>query len=57
MQRVSTDGVAYRRFTGPVQPTAVLNLASRRSDPSVVVRRFVDLVKRSAKAFADDPSA
>jgi hypothetical protein len=35
----------------------VLNLASRRADPSVVVRRFVDLVKRSAKAFADDPSA
>ena len=57
MRRVSMDGVVYRGFAGPLQPTAVLNLASRRADPSAVVRRFVDLVKRSAKAFADNPSA
>jgi len=56
MQRVSMDGVVYRDFTGPVQPTAVLNLASRRGDPSAVVRQFVNLVKRSAKTFAADES-
>jgi DNA-binding transcriptional LysR family regulator len=49
MQRMIMDGVAYRRLKGPNQPKAVLNLASRRGDPSAVVRHFLSLVKRAAK--------
>jgi DNA-binding transcriptional LysR family regulator len=49
MQRMNMDGVAYRRLKGPVQPKAVLNLASRRGDASAVVRQFLSLVKRAAK--------
>ena len=41
MQRMAMDGVAYRRVTGPVQPRAVLSLASRRNDPSAVVQEFL----------------
>ena len=57
MQRVSMDGVVYRSLAGPVQPTAVLNLASRRGDPSLAVRQFANLVKRSARTFLGDKSA
>lgn len=49
LQQVHMDGVVYRRLKGPVQPKAVLNLASRRGDPSVVVRHFVNLVRGAAK--------
>jgi DNA-binding transcriptional LysR family regulator len=43
MQRMIMDGVAYRRLKGSNQPKAELNLASRRGDPSAVVRRFLNL--------------
>jgi len=48
MQNVRMDGVVYRRLKGP-QPKVFLGLASRRSDPSPVVRQFLSLVKRVAK--------
>ncbi len=48
MQNVRMDGVVYRRLKGP-QPKIFLGLASRRGDPSPVVRQFLSLVKRVAK--------
>ena len=51
LQRVNIDGVVYRPLKGATQPTAVLNLASRRGDPSAVFRQFVGLVRRAAKDF------
>jgi DNA-binding transcriptional LysR family regulator len=51
MQRMAMDGVAYRRVAGPVQPTAVLSLASRRNDPSAVVQQFLKVARRTAKDF------
>jgi DNA-binding transcriptional LysR family regulator len=54
LQRMHMDGVAYRRLKGLHQPKAPLNIASRRSDPSAVVRQFLSLVKGSAKNFAMD---
>jgi DNA-binding transcriptional LysR family regulator len=50
LQRMQMDGVVYRRLTG-TQPRAPLLLATRRGDTSAVVRRFLDLVKRTARTF------
>ena len=55
MQRMNMDGVAYRRLKGAAQPKAVLTLASRRDEPSPVVRNFVSLVRRAARNFHADP--
>jgi DNA-binding transcriptional LysR family regulator len=54
MQNMSMDGVVYRRLKGAPQPKAVLGLASRRGDPSAVVRQFLNLVKRAAKVQSTD---
>jgi DNA-binding transcriptional LysR family regulator len=54
MQRMTMDGIVYRPMIG-VQPKAVLNLASRRGDPSPVVGNFVNLVRRAARDFPADP--
>ena len=51
LKRMHMEGVAYRHLKGAIQPKAILNLASRRGDPSAVVQRFLSLVKRSAKDF------
>jgi hypothetical protein len=45
------DGVVYRRLAGTAQPRAPLLLATRRSDTGVVVRHFLNLVKRTARTF------
>lgn len=55
MQRMAMDGIVYRGLKGPPQLKAVLCLASRRGDPSVVVRNFLNLVKRAARTFRADP--
>ena len=47
-QSVRMDGVVYRRLQGD-GPKAFLGLASRRADPSPVLRQFVDLVRSIAK--------
>jgi DNA-binding transcriptional LysR family regulator len=47
LQRMHLDGVAFRRVSGAVQPKAPLYLASRRGETSTVVRKFLELVKRS----------
>jgi DNA-binding transcriptional LysR family regulator len=56
LQRVRMDGLAYRRLKSPIQLKAPLILASRRGDPSAVVRHYVDLVKRAAKEFSSADS-
>jgi DNA-binding transcriptional LysR family regulator len=52
LQRIQMDGVVYRRLRSPTRLTAPLMLASRRGDPSAVVRHYLDLVKRAAKSFS-----
>jgi DNA-binding transcriptional LysR family regulator len=55
LQRMGMDGVTYRPLKGTLQPKAILNVAVRRGDSSPVVRQFLNLVKRAAKAFRVDP--
>jgi len=50
LQRMNIDGVAYRRVKATKPPTARLSLATRRGDPSAIVKRFVALVRSAAKA-------
>jgi len=52
LQQMHIDGVTYRPLDGRAQPRAVLNLVSRRSDPSATIRHFLNLVKQAAKDFA-----
>jgi DNA-binding transcriptional LysR family regulator len=49
LQRMTMDGLVYRSLRGAAQPRAILSLASRRSDASVVVRHFVNTVRRATK--------
>jgi len=51
LQLMQMDGVAYRPLHGQAQPCAPLLLATRRGDTGAVVRRFLDLVKRTARSF------
>jgi DNA-binding transcriptional LysR family regulator len=48
LQRMHMDGVIFRRLTGAAQPKAPLYLASRQGETSASVRRFLELVRRSA---------
>lgn len=48
LQRLRMDGVVFRRLAGEPQPKAPLNLACRRGETSPLVRRFVELVRRTA---------
>jgi len=50
------DGVTYRRLKGTNLPTLPLDLASRRGDPSAVVRHFLKLVRQAVKDFQFDAS-
>jgi DNA-binding transcriptional LysR family regulator len=56
LRHMYVDGVVYRRLNGSVQPKAPLDLASRRSDSSAVVRHFLSLVRRAAKNSPFDDS-
>jgi len=47
--RLQMDGVAFRRIATALPLRAPLNLACRRGEPSAAVRRFVDLVQRTAR--------
>lgn len=51
LQRMTMDGLVYRSLKGTGQPKAILSLASRRSDASLVVRHFVNMVRRAAKSL------
>jgi DNA-binding transcriptional LysR family regulator len=48
MQSVRMAGVVYRRIQG-ANPKAFLGVASRRGDPSPVLRQFLNLVRAIAK--------
>ncbi len=50
LQRMNIEGVVYRRVKAATPPTAKLNLASRRGDPSEMVKQFIVLVRNAAKA-------
>ncbi len=56
VQRMQMDGLAYRRLKSPTPLTVPLMLASRRGDPSAVLRHYLDWVKRAAKNFSVDDS-
>jgi hypothetical protein len=48
--------MVYRGLKGSPQPKAILNLVSRRGEPSMVIRHFLHLVKRAAKSVVQaDP--
>jgi len=51
LQRMQMDGVVYRRLKTARKLVAPLSLAIRRGEPSPAVRRFVDLVRKTAKTF------
>jgi hypothetical protein len=51
LRRMQMDGVAYRALQGMPQPRAPLLLATRRADTLAVVRRFIDLVRQTARTF------
>ncbi len=51
LQRMHMEGVEYRRLKGPIQPKAMLNLASRRGEPSAAVQQFLRLVTNAARDF------
>lgn len=51
LQHMRVDGVCYCPLNGPVQPKALLAVASRRNNPSASVRQFLKLVARTAAAF------
>ena len=51
LQRMNLEGVSYRALKGPVRPTAMLKLASRRGDQSAVVKQFINFVRKEAKDF------
>ena len=62
LQRMDLEGVVYRRISGRVQPKAMLSLATRRNDPSAVLRQFSRIVRSTAQANgkaapADRPDA
>ena len=52
IQRLQIDGVTYRRLKGPFKPKSTLTLASRRGEPSAVIKRFVEMVRKSAKGYS-----
>jgi DNA-binding transcriptional LysR family regulator len=53
LRHVNMNGVVYRPIAGSVRPKATVDLASRRGDPSPIVRRFVHLVRQAAKEVRD----
>jgi DNA-binding transcriptional LysR family regulator len=56
LRHFHVDGMVYRRLKGSPQPKAILDLVSRRGDPSAVIRHFLQLVKRAAKSVVQaDP--
>jgi DNA-binding transcriptional LysR family regulator len=56
MQCMQMEGLAYRRLKCPTPLTVPLMLASRRGDPSAVLRHYLNLVKQAAKEFSADGS-
>jgi DNA-binding transcriptional LysR family regulator len=51
LQQLHMDGISFRPIGGRPQAMAPLNLVFRRGDTSAVVRRFIELARRTAKSF------
>jgi DNA-binding transcriptional LysR family regulator len=51
LQRMTMDGLVYRPLRGAAQPKAILSLASRRGDGSIVVRQFLNAVRQASKTL------
>jgi DNA-binding transcriptional LysR family regulator len=49
LQTMKMDGMVYRRLKGARQPKAFLGLASRKGDPSPVLRHFLGHVRKTVK--------
>ena len=49
LQHMHMHGVVYRSLGGSVRPKAMLNLITRRGDPSAAIRNFVTLVRAATK--------
>ena len=54
LERLHMDGLAFRTIAGRPQILAPLNLVFRRGEASAVVRRFIELARRTAGSFRDD---
>lgn len=50
LQHMRVDGIRYCALRGPVQPKALLAIASRRGDPSAAVRQFLKQISRTPAA-------
>ena len=51
LRHLQVEGMAYRRVRGTPQPKVILDLVSRRADPSAVIRHFQHLVKLAVKSI------
>ncbi len=49
LRRMGMEGVVFRSLKGREQPTAPLNLVTRRGERSAVVRQFFDVARRTAR--------
>ena len=52
LQRMNLDGLTYRKVAAGEHPRAMLGIASRRSDASAVLKQFLAVVRKSARAYA-----
>ena len=41
------EGIVFRQLKGSVQPTAPINIVSRRSNSAAVVRNFLNRVQKA----------
>ena len=57
LEHVKIEGVTFRRLKGALHLKAPLSLASRRGDPSSVVRQFVKFAKRTARSYVANREA
>src|SRR5262245_41205116 len=51
LEGLHTDGLSYRPIGGSPQITAPINIVYRRGEASATVRRFIELVRRTAKSI------
>lgn len=54
LRRLQMDGIAYRRLRTRKSFRAPINLACRRVENSVAVRRFIDMTRRAAVVYTPD---
>lgn len=54
LRRLQMDGIAYRRLRTRTTFRAPINLACRRVENSVAVRRFIDMTRRAAAVYTPD---